>query len=86
MEMKLFWVAVFVGFGLSRWVDGFEDLNVTEVSFVEEEAPKPLLVGLTLIQGAAAKEACMLQKISPFLPPFTLISIYFFFLFLSHLP
>ncbi|KAJ8619290.1 hypothetical protein MRB53_027819 [Persea americana] len=65
MEMKLFWVAVFVGFGLSRWVDGFEDLNVTEVSFVEEEAPKPLLVGLTLIQGAAAKEAFCLDGTLP---------------------
>lgn len=59
--MKLLWVFVFIGFVLSRWVDSFGDLDVTHVlsglnsSFSNE----PLRVGLTLIEGAAAKGACI---------------------------
>ncbi|KAF8401199.1 hypothetical protein HHK36_012130 [Tetracentron sinense] len=57
--MQVLWVFGFIGFVLSRWVDGFEDLNVTAVSYVERYGVSryPLTVGLTLIQGAAAKGA-----------------------------
>ena len=68
MEMKLFWVAVFVGFGLSRWVDGFEDLNVTEL-FSYFGVARPLMVPLTLIPGAAAKGAGIFHKDLSFSPP-----------------
>ncbi|KAF8394767.1 hypothetical protein HHK36_020982 [Tetracentron sinense] len=62
--MKLLWI---FGFVLSRWVDGFEDLNVTEVSYVESYgvSSNPLTVGLTLIQGAAAKGAVCLDGTLP---------------------
>nr|DAD32911.1 TPA_asm: hypothetical protein HUJ06_011762 [Nelumbo nucifera] len=52
-----------------RWVYGFEDLNVTEVSYVEGYgygvSANPLMVGLTLIQGAAAKGAVCLDGTLP---------------------
>ncbi|OVA16600.1 Pectinacetylesterase [Macleaya cordata] len=78
--MKVSWVLGFVGFIIvlisNRWgVEGFdfEDLNVTEVvssSYVEEgygggAFSNPLMVGLTLIQGAAAKGAVCLDGTPP---------------------
>lgn len=52
---------------LGRWVDGFEDLNVTELSYLP--VGNPLMVPLTLIRGAAAKGAgiSFFTKISSFL-------------------
>ncbi|KAF9595238.1 hypothetical protein IFM89_038092 [Coptis chinensis] len=51
---------------LSRWVNGFEDLNVTEVSKVDGyNIPPSLMVPLTLIQGAGAKGAVCLDGTLP---------------------
>ena len=66
-------VVVIVGIVLCKWVYGFEfeengswvhgldELNVTELSFSDSygvsAAASPMMVGLTLIQGAAAKGA-----------------------------
>ncbi|KAK9291313.1 hypothetical protein L1049_019258 [Liquidambar formosana] len=50
---------------------GFEDLNMTELSYLEaygygvSKAATPLMVGLTLIQGAAAKRAVCLDGTLP---------------------
>ncbi|XP_042476333.1 pectin acetylesterase 12-like [Macadamia integrifolia] len=65
--MKLLWVFGLVGFVLSRWVDCFEDLNVTEVSHVGSYgvSTNPLMVGLYLIGGAAAKGAVCLDGTLP---------------------
>lgn len=61
---KLLWVGVVIALVFSKWVDAFEDyhFNETELSALElHEASligrSPLLVGLTLIQSAAAKGA-----------------------------
>ncbi|KAF9594083.1 hypothetical protein IFM89_027358 [Coptis chinensis] len=51
---------------LSRWVNGFEDLNVTEVSKLDGYNIAPsLMVPLTLIQGADAKGAVCLDGTLP---------------------
>lgn len=63
MKMRLLvWALWLLGLVSSKWIDGFEDLNVTEQHFYDQSygvsyASKPLLVGLTLINGAAAKGA-----------------------------
>lgn len=63
MKMRLLvWALWLLGLVSSKWVDGFEDLNVTEQHYYDQSygvsyASKPLLVGLTLINGAAAKGA-----------------------------
>ncbi|XP_058077761.1 pectin acetylesterase 12-like [Magnolia sinica] len=65
--MKLLWVLALVGLVTMRWADGFEELNVTEISYVEAYGVsiRPLMVGLTLIQGAAAKGAVCLDGTLP---------------------
>lgn len=60
--MKLLWVFGLVGLCLGRLVQGFEYWNETGLAFVEAAAaaaPNPLLVGLTLIQSAAAHEGAV---------------------------
>lgn len=66
MKSKL-WAIGFMGFVLCKWVSGFEGLNVTEVYNMEAYgwSSSPLLVGLTLIQGAAAKGAVCLDGSLP---------------------
>ncbi|KAL6008955.1 hypothetical protein ACLOJK_022182 [Asimina triloba] len=56
----------FAGFVLG-WVDGFQELNVTEVYHLEGYglSARPLMVGLALIQGAAAKGAVCLDGTLP---------------------
>lgn len=64
--MKLLWVGVFLLLVSSKWVRGFVEfsLNETELSFIEGYSHKDsiaqsnlLMVGLTLINGAGAKQA-----------------------------
>ncbi|KAJ8623587.1 hypothetical protein MRB53_032116 [Persea americana] len=62
--MKVLWAFVVVQFVLGRWVDGFEDLNVTEL-FSYFGVARPLMVPLTLIPGAAAKGAVCLDGTLP---------------------
>lgn len=63
MKMRLLvWALWLLGLVSSKWIDGFEDLNVTELHYYDQSygvsyASQPLLVGLTLINGAAAKGA-----------------------------
>lgn len=54
--MKVLCVFVFIGFVI---VEGLENGNVTEMQFVRGRGfyNRPLMVGLTLINGAAAKGA-----------------------------
>ncbi|GMP39747.1 hypothetical protein CsSME_00010459 [Camellia sinensis var. sinensis] len=70
--MGLWVVFVAVGFGFaSKCVDGFEYFNVTEpplesiYGISASAAGYPLMVGLTLIQGAAAKGAVCLDGTLP---------------------
>lgn len=72
-------VTAIVGIVFSKWVFGFEfednrswihgldDLNVTALSFPDSygvsAASTPMMVGLTLIQGAAAKGAGTFLKL-----------------------
>ncbi|KAI4335124.1 hypothetical protein L6164_013801 [Bauhinia variegata] len=65
--MKLLWVFVFMGLLICKWVEGFENANVTDMHFVEGSAfyNRPLLVGLTLINGATAKGAVCLDGSLP---------------------
>ncbi|CAL5329964.1 unnamed protein product [Camellia sinensis] len=70
--MGLWVVFVVVGFGfVSKCVDGFEYFNVTEpplesiYGISASAAGYPLMVGLTLIQGAAAKGAVCLDGTLP---------------------
>ncbi|CAL5380218.1 unnamed protein product [Camellia sinensis] len=70
--MGLWVVFVVVGFGFaSKCVDGFEYFNVTEpplesiYGISASAAGYPLMVGLTLIQGAAAKGAVCLDGTLP---------------------
>ncbi|KAL4643355.1 hypothetical protein ACB092_02G086300 [Castanea dentata] len=71
MKMRLLvWALWLLGLVSSKWIDGFEDLNVTEQHFYDQSygvsyASKPLLVGLTLINGAAAKGAVCLDGTLP---------------------
>lgn len=76
MKMRLLvWALWLLGLVSSKWVDGFEDLNVTEQHYYDQSygvsyASKPLLVGLTLINGAAAKGAGI--------PSFCLSFVYYY--------
>ncbi|KAJ9681616.1 hypothetical protein PVL29_017830 [Vitis rotundifolia] len=74
-------VVAIVGLVFSKWVYGFEfeengswvhgldDLNITELSFSDSygvsAASRPMMVGLTLIHGAAAKGAVCLDGTLP---------------------
>jgi hypothetical protein len=64
MKMRLLvWALWSVGLVSCEWIDGFLDVNVTEQHYYAQSyygvssATSPLLVGLTLINGAAAKGA-----------------------------
>ncbi|XP_023908538.1 pectin acetylesterase 10 [Quercus suber] len=72
MKMRLLvWALWLLGLVSSKWIDGFDDLNVTEQHYYYDQsygvsyASKPLLVGLTLINGAAAKGAVCLDGTLP---------------------
>ncbi|KAI5415401.1 variant 2, Pectin acetylesterase 10, partial [Lathyrus oleraceus] len=62
--MKVLCVFVFIGFVI---VEGLENGNVTEMQFVRGRGfyNRPLMVGLTLINGAAAKGAVCLDGSLP---------------------
>lgn len=57
--MKLLWVFGFIGLVIVKGVQGFDNTNVTEIQYASGRGfyNRPLLVGLTLINGAAAKGA-----------------------------
>nr|CAD1833747.1 unnamed protein product [Ananas comosus var. bracteatus] len=59
--MKALWVCASLGFVLVNWVHGLERWNVSNGSLVSN----PLLVGLTLIQSAAAQGAVCLDGSLP---------------------
>ncbi|KAA8545326.1 hypothetical protein F0562_020110 [Nyssa sinensis] len=73
MKVMALWGVFVIGFVFSKWVDGFEReyFNRTELSFLESfygvsaVGSNPLMVGLTLIQGAAAKGAVCLDGTLP---------------------
>lgn len=44
----------FIGLVIVKWVEGFENANVTDMLYVNN---RPLMVGLSLVNGAAAKGA-----------------------------
>lgn len=77
--MKVLWAFVVVQFVLGRWVDGFEDLNVTEL-FSYVGVARPLMVPLTLIPGAAAKGAGIFHKDLSFSPPSPKYFLFYFIL------
>ncbi|GAB4855686.1 Pectin acetylesterase 10 [Ancistrocladus abbreviatus] len=66
---KLLWAWALMVLILGWWVDGFDYANVTEVSILEVHgvsvAAQPLMVGLTLIRGAASKGAVCLDGTLP---------------------
>lgn len=54
------WVFGFMGLVIVKWVEGFENTTVTDIMQYGRGRGfynRPLLVGLTLINGAAAKGA-----------------------------
>lgn len=55
-RMKLWWVFGFMGLVIIKVVEGFEDANVTDMHYVNFNS-RALMVGLTLVNGAAAKGA-----------------------------
>lgn len=67
--MKPLWVVFVVVFVFGKWVEGFLEFNDTELANIEayvhngdeisnsKVSANPLMVGLTLIQGAGAKRA-----------------------------
>lgn len=65
--LRLLWVSGLMGFLLCNWVDGFEDLNVTEHQFMDGYgfSTPPLMVGLSLIAGAASTGAVCLDGTLP---------------------
>uniref|UniRef100_A0A5B7A8B6 Pectin acetylesterase n=1 Tax=Davidia involucrata TaxID=16924 RepID=A0A5B7A8B6_DAVIN len=73
MKLMSLWGLIVIGVVFSKWVDGFEHeyFNTTKLSFFESfygvsaASSNPLLVGLTLIQGAAAKGAVCLDGTLP---------------------
>ena len=92
MKLLLVGIAVLVVFG--KWVDGFVEfsLNETEISLLEgygvsKAGYNPLMVGLTLIQGANAKGAgtllfSFLQNLALFFSLLMFLSpLPFYFLF-----
>ncbi|XP_057446019.1 pectin acetylesterase 10-like isoform X4 [Lotus japonicus] len=63
--MKQLWMFVFVGLVTVKWVEGFENATL-EVQYVTGRGfYRPLMVGLTLINGAAAKGAVCLDGSLP---------------------
>ncbi|KAI4349852.1 hypothetical protein L6164_010400 [Bauhinia variegata] len=69
---NLLWLGIVLGLVFSNWVDGFEGyhFNETELSLLEAHEASllggnPLMVGLTLIQAAAAKGAVCLDGTLP---------------------
>ncbi|XP_031261460.1 pectin acetylesterase 12-like isoform X3 [Pistacia vera] len=75
--MKLLWVVFVMVFVFGKWVDGFLEFNETELANIEayvhngdeisnsKLSANPLMVGLTLIQGAGAKGAVCLDGTLP---------------------
>ncbi|KAJ1418746.1 Pectinacetylesterase/NOTUM [Sesbania bispinosa] len=65
--MKLLWVFGFMGLVVVKWVEGFQNASVTNMQYVQGGGfyNRPLLVGLTLINGAAAKGAVCLDGSLP---------------------
>ncbi|KAH7571228.1 hypothetical protein JRO89_XS04G0003100 [Xanthoceras sorbifolium] len=75
--MRLFWVGFVVVLVYGKWVDGFLEFNETELSYIEsyghDGSPygsskvysNAVMVGLTLIQSAAAKGAVCLDGTLP---------------------
>lgn len=68
--IKLNWAYGIMCLLFCQWVDGFQDLNATmydeNVESYLISGTKPLMVGLTLINGAAAKGAgilCLLYRL-----------------------
>ena len=57
--MKLWWVVVFVGLVIINVVEGLDNVNVTDIDYVNKRGSnyRPLMVGISLIYGAAAKGA-----------------------------
>ncbi|KAK6911718.1 Pectinacetylesterase/NOTUM [Dillenia turbinata] len=70
---RVLWYLGLIGLVFSKWVCGFEHFNETDftifdtngVSAYSASTPKPLMVGLTLLQGAAAKGAVCLDGTLP---------------------
>lgn len=59
-SMKLLRMFLFVGLVIVKWVEGFEDANVTDLDMQYVSGRgfyRPLMVGFTHINGAAAKGA-----------------------------
>lgn len=62
--VKLFWVTIVIGLVFIKWVDAYH-INETELSILEAHegysfsnlVNQPRMVGITLIQSAAAKGA-----------------------------
>ncbi|KAH1201030.1 Pectin acetylesterase 10 [Glycine max] len=66
--MKLLRMFVFVGLVIVKWVEGFEDANVTDLGMQYVSGRgfyRPLMVGFTHINGAAAKGAVCLDGSLP---------------------
>ncbi|RVW55609.1 Pectin acetylesterase 12 [Vitis vinifera] len=65
--LRLLWVSGLMGFLLCNWVDGFENLNVTKHQFMDGYgfSTPPLMVGLSLIAGAASTGAVCLDGTLP---------------------
>ncbi|KAF7845562.1 phosphatidylinositol/phosphatidylcholine transfer protein SFH9 isoform X1 [Senna tora] len=65
--MKVWWVFGVLGLVIIKLVEGFEDANVTAMHYVKRRGfnNRPLMVGLTLINGAAAKGAVCLDGSLP---------------------
>jgi len=60
MKLLKQWMFLFVGLVMLKWVEGLEDTNVTDIDMQYVSGRgfyRPLMVGLTLINGAAAKGA-----------------------------
>jgi len=60
MKLLKQWMFLLVGLVILKWVEGLEDTNVTDIDMQYVSGKgfyRPLMVGLTLINGAAAKGA-----------------------------
>ncbi|XP_027331637.1 pectin acetylesterase 10-like isoform X2 [Abrus precatorius] len=65
-SMKVVWMVVFMGLVIVKWVEGFDNANVTDMQYVSGRGfYRPLMVGLTLINAAAAKGAVCLDGSLP---------------------
>lgn len=69
-EMKPFGSVMFMALVFMNWANGYEDMNMTELLYSYGDAEygingRPLMVGLTLIYGAAAKGAVCLDGSLP---------------------